>query len=203
MWTNSPTTDKTDKRMFDGSRVESKEFNLVTKKKDDKGKGQGNTFPQGIWSDGETMWVSDFAGKEERHDKKIFAYKLELEEGETEADHRRIPSKEFETLQEAGNEGPRGIWSDGETMWVADKIDNKIYAYHAFSQFASENTNQKFDNLASGNTKIQGIWSGGETMWAADENNTLYAYNLATKTRDSSKESTLNNIDIGLFKSYI
>ena len=166
-------------------RAPSKEFDLR----------DGNTFAQGIWSDGETMWVSDFAGKEEDDDKKIFAYNLATKE--------RDSDKDFDTLKDAGNERPRGIWSDGETMWVADKIDNKIYAYHAFSQFTSENTNQKFDNLASRNIAIQGIWSDGETMWAADDNDTLYAYNLATKTRDSSKESTLKDIDTGLFKSYI
>ena len=52
--------------MFDGSRDESKEFNL----------GEGNTFAQGIWSDEETMWVSDFAGKEADDEKKIFAYNM-------------------------------------------------------------------------------------------------------------------------------
>ena len=27
------------------------------------------------------------------------------------------------------NDDPRGIWSDGTTMWVADKDDNKVYTY--------------------------------------------------------------------------
>ncbi len=34
--------------------------------------GEGNTYAQGIWSDGETMWVSDFAGKDAADEKKIF-----------------------------------------------------------------------------------------------------------------------------------
>ena len=38
-------------------------------------------------------------------------------------------SKDFDTLASADNTNPRGIWSDGTTMWVADYIDDKIYAY--------------------------------------------------------------------------
>ena len=34
------------------------------------------------------------------------------------------------TLQAAGNDYPWGIWSDGETMWVVDRIDDKVYAYN-------------------------------------------------------------------------
>ena len=41
----------------------------------------------------------------------------------------RVPSREFNTLEPAGNWIPEGIWSDGVTMWVADWEDEKIYAY--------------------------------------------------------------------------
>ena len=34
------------------------------------------------------------------------------------------------TLETVGNYDPRGIWSDGTTMWVADENDGKIYAYY-------------------------------------------------------------------------
>ena len=37
--------------------------------------------------------------------------------------------KDFDTLISAGNGDPEGIWSDGTTMWVADGVDEKIYAY--------------------------------------------------------------------------
>ena len=39
------------------------------------------------------------------------------------------PSEDFNSLKEAGNTAPRGLWSDGNTMWVADETDNRIYAY--------------------------------------------------------------------------
>ena len=37
---------------------------------------------------------------------------------------------DFNTLEAAGNISPAGIWSDGDTMWVSDPGDNKIYAYN-------------------------------------------------------------------------
>ena len=41
----------------------------------------------------------------------------------------RDPDKDFDGLASAGNTSPTGIWSDGTTMWVADRGDDKIYAY--------------------------------------------------------------------------
>ena len=38
----------------------------------------------------------------------------------------RITGKEFSTLSAAGNNDPRGIWSDGATMWVLDSDDDRI-----------------------------------------------------------------------------
>ena len=41
----------------------------------------------------------------------------------------RIPDADFNTLDAAGNDSPKGIWTDGTTMWVADQPDGKLYAY--------------------------------------------------------------------------
>ena len=80
-------------------------------------------------------------------------------------------------------------------MWVADKIDNKIYAYHAFQSFTSRNLNAEFDTLiAAGNSQPKGIWSDDETLWVANagqghrRQGKIFAYNLASKERDSSKD---------------
>ena len=75
-----------------------------------------DTRPEGIWSDGETMWVSDWL------DEKVYAYDMARP-------RRGSPAREFNTLIAAGNTWPMGIWSDGEMMWVADWLDEKIYAY--------------------------------------------------------------------------
>ena len=75
----------------------------------------GNHDPQGIWSDGTTMWVADDA------DDRIYAYSI--------GDNLRDPGKEFNTLKAANNRDARGIWSYGTTMWVADPDNDWIYAY--------------------------------------------------------------------------
>ena len=165
--------------LTNGSRDESKEFNL---------RGE-NKYAQGIWSDGETMWVSDFAGNEKDEDKKIFAYNLTT--------GARDSSKDYNTLKGAGNERPRGIWSDGKTMWVADKIDNKIYAYHGFRKTHDRNPNEDFNGLsAAENHNPRGIWSNETTMWVTDDrHDKLFAYDLATKERAEDKEFTLGTVD--------
>jgi len=63
------------------------------------------------------MWVADW------EDDNIFTYKM--------SDKSRDAAKDFDTLNAAGNNKPRGIWSDGTTMWVVDSQDKeeKIFAY--------------------------------------------------------------------------
>ena len=75
----------------------------------------GNNAPYGMWSDGTTMWVSDYG------DKKIYAYTVSTK--------ARDSAKDFDTLDAAGNDNPRGLFSDGTTMWVSDSTDDKLYAY--------------------------------------------------------------------------
>ena len=76
----------------------------------------------GIWSDRTTMWAADFhISPGGTHSVKISAYRM--------SDESRDNAKNFGTLVAAGNANPTGMWSDGTTMWVADSIDNKIYAY--------------------------------------------------------------------------
>ena len=79
-----------------------------------------NHSPRGIWSDGFTLWVSDEGAK------RLFAY--EFEDG-------ALMRKEdleftFRSLLKAGNGDARGIWSDGDTMYVVDEQDDKVYTYN-------------------------------------------------------------------------
>ena len=100
----------------------------------------------------------------------------------------RNPAADFDGLQSAGNTLPLGIWSDGETMWVADFSDEKIYAYDLATK--ARVPGKDFDTLkAAGNSGLLGIWSDGETMWAADFfEEKIYAYDLATKARVPGKD---------------
>ena len=133
----------------------------------------GNTWPFGIWSDGETMWVADL------FDEKIYAYDM--------ATKARVSGKDFDTLQAAENTWPTGIWSDGETMWVADfRLGNeKIYAYDMATK--ARVSSQDFNFLkASGNFSPIDIWSDGMTMWVVDLSIAkVYAYGMATTDQGS------------------
>ena len=145
----------------------------------------GNSLPQGIWSDGSTMWVADDGSN------KIYAYSLSTKQRES--------SNDFNTLSASGNASPRGMWSDGETIWVADEADGRIYAYD-LSTKAHDATKDMETSNADGNTSPKGIWSDGETMWVADDSSDkIYAYNLETKLRDSGKDidslSAAGNVD--------
>ena len=146
----------------------------------------GNQAPNGTWSDGETIWVSDLI------DKKIYAYRK--------SDGSRNASEDFDTLRTAQNESPNGIWSDGATMWVADNGDNKIFAYRMSDK--TRDTSKDFNTLsAAGNEDFIGIWSDGATMWVADfDDNKLYAYRMSDKQRDDGEDfntlAAANNFNI-------
>ncbi|MXY15732.1 MAG: hypothetical protein F4Y57_01665, partial [Acidobacteria bacterium] len=96
-----------------------------------------NTDPRGLWSDGVTLWVSDHAAKQ------LFAYRLPAPPaaapardapGQGQAEEPipldRVPGEDFTGLTAAGNLSPRGIWSDGEVMYVADANDGRVYSYN-------------------------------------------------------------------------
>ncbi|MCY4506982.1 MAG: fibronectin type III domain-containing protein [Acidobacteria bacterium] len=87
-----------------------------------------NRDPRGMWSDGVTLWVSDHGAK------RIFAYRLPaLPEAELPEDPpalERVVGEEFEEPGRVGNNSPRGIWSDGVVMYVADANDGKVYTYN-------------------------------------------------------------------------
>ena len=139
----------------------------------------GNTFPNGIWLDGTTMWVSD------NEDDKLYAYDLTTK--------ARDASKDFDTLVAAGNDRPTGIWSDGVTMWVADFADNRLYAYDRATK-AHDSTKDFIMLAGASNTDPGGIWSDGDTMWVADfTDKKLYTYDMTTTSRDESKE--FNTLD--------
>ena len=151
-------------------------------------------IPSGIWSDGTTMWVADqgwihdLSGgiNFQRKVSKIYAYRL--------SDGAHVPGEDFETLRKAGNHSPEGIWSDGQTMWVADADDGKIYAY----DMESKEHDPRRDITAVAipdivdNRPLAGIWSDGETMWVLDATeeeerqgeDKLFAYEMTSKPRN-------------------
>ena len=148
----------------DLSRVPDKDFNTL--------EAAGNKFPEGIWSNGTTMWVLD------SFEDKIYAYNMKSK--------ARDPDKDFNEL-DAANNFPEDIWSDGTTMWVVDYYYKKIYAYNMRSK--ARDPGKDFE-LHSAST---GIWSDGATMWVlASAKDKIYAYDMRSKARDPDKDLELN-----------
>ena len=79
-----------------------------------------NRSPRGIWSDGVAIWVSDDGAK------RLFAYEV----GDTALTRKEDLEFTFRSLLKAGNGDPRGIWSDGDVVWVVDEQDDKVYSYN-------------------------------------------------------------------------
>ena len=148
-----------------GARNPDKDFDTLA--------AAGNINPFGLWSDSTTMWVANFGTTSS--DAKIYAYTL--------ATGVRNPDKDFDTVAAAGNDDPRGLWSDGTTIWVADSEDDKLYAYTLAT--GARDSDRDFDTLAAaGNTLPYGLWSDNTTIWVADsEDDKLYAYYIEVSTR--------------------
>ena len=89
-----------------------------------------NDDPRGIWSDGVSVWVSDHI------DKRLFAYRLpsldaqEDTSEEEDLELERVTDEEFDKLPRVSNNSPRGLWSDGDVMYVADQSDGRVYSYN-------------------------------------------------------------------------
>ena len=132
----------------------------------------GNDHLDTIWSDGTTMWVTDYT------DNKLYAYKM--------SDKARDTAKDISLHTNNGD--PVGIWSNGITMWVSDLTTNKLYAYNMSTK--ARDSAKDFDTLSAATNEVPvGIWSDGTTMWVADSvDDKLYAYNMSTKARDSAKD---------------
>ena len=89
-----------------------------------------NGDPHGLWSDGVTAWVSDHGAK------RLFAYRLPVPDAEEvdgeDIELERVRDEEFPNtiLSRASNNSPRGLWSDGDVMYVVDASDGKVYTYN-------------------------------------------------------------------------
>ena len=153
-----------------------------------------NANPQGIWSDGTTMWVADDA------DDKLYAYTL--------ATGVRDATQDI-TLH-TDNGSSKGIWSDGTTIWVADDEDDKLYAYALSGGTRQDGTNSTVNkefSLHTDNGDPEGIWSDGTTIWVANSGNIqaspnkIFAYTLTNGTSDTAKEFAPNWTPFGIWSN--
>ena len=132
---------------------------------------------RGIWSDGTTMWITNYASTSPAGiNAGIYAYTLTTSARDT--------TKEFSL--DADNADPRGIWSNGTTIWVVDDVDDKLYAYTLATGMSDSD---KDIDLHADNGSPQGLWSDDTTIWVTDSGSgSVYAYTLSTGARDTTQE---------------
>ena len=137
----------------------------------------GHDNPEGIWSDGTTVWVT--AADQD----KVLAYSL--------ANRNRSPGKDIELA--SYNSKPRGIWSDGTIMWVADWDDTKLYAYRLSN---GERRDGRDIDLTGSNDGPRGVWGTGSLIYVVDKDDTyVYAYRKSDGQRQNSEEFDLDAIN--------
>ena len=117
----------------------------------------------GVWSDGDTLWLSQRTGG-------LVAYDLSTE--------TRAEQKDFDALDGTAGIDARGIWSDGATMWVVDSANDKLSALNVLT--GEPDTEKDFTTIRNGDLGgTRGIWSDGETMWVSDTvAKKVYSYNM-------------------------
>ena len=129
-----------------------------------------------LWSDGATMWIPAGGGNValgERTAPKLYGHDLAADAWDG---FGPPPGPDREFALDPANANPSGLWSDGETMWVADAADGKLYAYDWPT--GGRVPDRDFDTLkAAGNTEPRAIWSDGTTMWVSGGGK-LYAYHM-------------------------
>ena len=137
-----------------------------------------NDNPTGVWSDGTTVWVAE---DESSGNHFLYAYLLDQDPNAT------VELQPYKSIGLADdNSDPVGAWSDGETFWVSDSADDKLYAYDLDDR--TRQSDKEFD-LHSDNGNPGGIWGDGQTVWVLDTTDKhVYAYRLSNGNRRKSKE---------------
>ena len=152
-----------------------------------------NDTPQGIWSDGITMWVADSSQV------KLYAYDLQNKTRDMSKDFTNINSNLLPGTTTSIKGSPRGVWSDGNIMWIVDTLFSKINA-HSFSN-KNRIPNQDFGPLMQGeeitSLSLSGIWSDGITMWIVNRPisphlNGILVYDFVSKERVPNRD--FNNL---------
>ena len=160
-----------------------------------------NKWPDSIWADGTTMWVVDIINLS------ILAYALADGTNQNGSEDNGSTNKQF--LPHSSNSEVGGIWADGTTMWVADIIDDKLYAYlytdvpgrfgqhFAPRQDGTGGTTNKEFQLRAENGQPLSIWSDGTTMWVLDpEDSKIYAYPLLDEYPQSPPGPKLTELSV-------
>ena len=166
-----------------------------------------NDDPRGIWSDRTTVWVSDHGAK------RLFAYRLpvlpdaETDSGEEDADDdarelERVRDEEFTELSKASNNSPRGLWSDGDVMYVADESDDRVYSYNMPNAIDARLTSLTLSGVdigefSSSNTEYEAVVGEGVTETTV-EASTVQQRAAVTIDPDDADDTEANGYQVAL-----
>ena len=132
-----------------------------------------NACGLGIWANSATIWVANGVAPDGALDK-IFAYRLADDPATNGVDEygARDPGKDFNGLNSAGNGDPRGIWSDGDAMFV---VNTQTGHYQVYAYRMSDGTRFPRRDIAldDGNGNAQGAWGDEGELWVVDDANTI------------------------------
>ena len=152
-----------------------------------------NDDPRGLWSDGVSLWVSDDGAK------RLFAYRLPVPSQEERAADEEPPALErvgdenFTELSSSSNNSPRGIWSDGDVMYVADESDDKVYSYNmpdAIDARLASLTLSGVDigEFSSSQTEYEGVPADGVTETTVEAETVQSAATAVIAPADSDED---------------
>ena len=93
----------------------------------------------------------------------------------------------------ADNTTPRGLWSNGTTLWVVDSRAATVFAYTLATGARDTAKDIVLDTAVVADHDVPyGVWSNGTTLWVSDEGfpraDKVFAYTLATGARDVAKD---------------
>ena len=103
------------------------------------------------------------------------------------------------------NGSPRGIWSDGTTLWIGDSSDTKFYAYHlrdatGVNPYGSRDSGKDIEGVTGETQYITGddnyIWTGDRfgSSTGSFPNGGIYAYNRSDLSRAADKDFTFRPV---------
>ena len=149
-----------------------------------------NYNPVGVWSDGNAFMILD------ANDISGFKY---IHQYDASNGNRRFDGT-VDIILNSVNDDPKGIWSDGTTVWVSDDTTHELHAYTTGGVYDVS----KRIPLVSDNASPRAIWGDGSTIWVVDAGNTkkLYAYDILTRSHRPSQDillDPLNNKPYGIW----
>ena len=90
------------------------------------------------------------------------------------------------------NDEATGLWSDGETLWVAQNSDGGGDEVFAYDLASGERREDREFELDGANLAPRGLWSDRTTIWVSDSGpDRLFAYSLESGERLADRDIAL------------